>query len=91
MKTKVITIIIILVVSALSFFGTFYLALNGVLDVKLFGLAIGILIPRVIDIIESIVIAYDFRSIKLNKMKYGELRYILKRTNKKNQIIPSSF
>ena len=87
MKTKIISIIIILVVSILSFFGTFYLGINDVLGVKIFGLTIGTMLPIVIEIILSIIIVYDFISIRLKRMRYGELKYVLKRTNKKVQVI----
>lgn len=87
MKIKIITLLICLVIGALTMLGTLYLDRNGLLDSKFIGLSVGTLIPLVFKAIVIILIVCDFMSIRFKKKKYGEIKFVLKRANKRNQII----
>lgn len=87
MKIKIISVLAILVVAVATGFLTFYLSSRGMLDLKVMGITIFDWFYVILDIFVLGTITYDYSKIKINKRKYGKLKYILKRTNKKTQII----
>lgn len=86
-RSKFIVLIIILAISIISGVATFYLAINGLLNLKLMGIDLIDWFFIILCLFIIIVIGYDFIKIQTNKKKYGPLKYVLIRTNKKTQII----
>lgn len=86
-KTKIIMLVSMLVIMVLSFLGTFYLGSTGVLDSEILGLKFIDFILIIMNIVVGLIALYDFLNIQLNKRKYGKLRFVMKRTSKKTQVI----
>jgi hypothetical protein len=70
-----------------TFFGTFYLASKGILFLTFTGITYFDWVFIILDLTMISIIIFDFIYIRINRRKYGKLKYILKRKSKRTQVI----
>ncbi|MCM1988907.1 hypothetical protein [Oceanirhabdus seepicola] len=86
-KSKIRALIFILIVTLAGLAGGIFIAVKGVFFKEFMGLSMGNWFKVIIGIAITIVVLYDFISIRVKRKKYGELKYRLKRKDKRKQII----
>ena len=86
-RSKIIIIISIILISIITGFAAFYLAINGLLNFSFLGIDLLDWLFIILCLCMVLVIGYDFMKIQKNKKKFGKLKYTLKRKDKITQVI----
>jgi hypothetical protein len=84
---RMLMVVFILLFSVVIGLGTFYMASTGLLNLKIIGISFNNWIYILLNVIMITTILYDFINIRVNRKKYGPLKYVLKRRNKRTQVI----
>jgi len=87
MKNKIICIVGILIFTIVTIGGGMLLATKGFFYWEFISLSIYTWLKLICGISIVAIILYDYINIRVKKKKNGELKFILKRKDKKNQII----
>ncbi|MCM1988931.1 hypothetical protein [Oceanirhabdus seepicola] len=87
MKNKIISIVGMLIFTIVTIGGGMFLATKGFFYWEFIGLSAYTWLKLICGISIVAIILYDYINIRIQKKKDGELKFILKRKNKKNQVV----